>query len=319
MTTSSSTDVTVDTIADSESPGSRRWLDVTLLWVAAVGAQALILFLLMQHQLQQWHTLKFESVANLLREGQVKAAAAQAASTDYIAYPTDALVDFALVGLAVMALAWTGRRTLAWALPLLVALVSLSPSFSTGGSASLQPISELGDWSLWQSLSAGLPGDLLGQSWALLLGVVVQTALLMLPLVAAPRRRSQVSLVAAARTAALPTVGVMVLALATLEYSSLNELYWMPLAAVAVGLLAGGIVTGTGSAWVRLPAAVGVPAILGAVVMPLDLSGAAPDAASGFGVAVAALIVAVGTASAPSIHEWLARLRHTEPAVPASA
>ena len=111
----------------------------------------------------------------------------------------------------------------------------------------------------------------------------------------------------------------MVLALATLEYSSLSELYWMPLAAVAVGLLAGAIVTGTGSAWVRLPAAVGVPAILGAVVMPLNLSGAAPDAASGFGVAVAALIVAVGTDFAPNVHQWLTGLHHSEPAVPASA
>jgi hypothetical protein len=93
----------------------------------------------------------------------------------------------------------------------------------------------------------------------------------------------------------------------------------MPLAAVAIGLLSGAIVTGTGSAWLRLPAAVGVPAVLGAVVMPLNLSGAAPDAASGFGVAVAALIVAVGTVSAPSIHQWFTRVHHPEPALPASA
>ena len=291
-----------------------------LLWVAAVGAQALILFLLMQHQLQQWYARDFEFVANMLRDGRVNEAtvAAQAASTDYITYPVDALVDFALIGLAVVALAWTGRRALAWGLPLLVALATLGPAFNARGTVSLQPVGQLDDWSLWDSLSTSLPGELLGQSWVLLLGVVVQTTLLMLPLVAAPHRRAQVSLASATRAAALPTAGVMVVALTTLDFADPSDLYLMPLVAMTIGLLAGAIATGAGSALIRLPAAVLVPAVLGAVVMPLYLSGA-PDAAIAFGVAVAALIVAVGTASAPSLHQWFARLHRSDPTLPASA
>lgn len=304
-----------------EHRGTRRWSDVLVLWVAAVAAQALILFLLAQYQLQQVQAMHAEVVASLIGQEKLEAAAQWAAEPAYLYYPTAALVQFALVGLAVVITAWVGRRPLAWLVPFGVALASIAPAYTSRGPLVPQPISELGDTSLWGALGVapaqnsveGVP------TWPLLLGVAVQTALLLLPLVAAPMRRAPLSMAVAARRAALPTVAVAILAVATIQYPSTDDLMRMPVAIALVGLLAAGIATGAGSPWLRLPAAVLAPAFVGPFVIPIDTTDALQDAVLGVGVAVGAAVIVLGTLATPWVDAQLAALRHRSgPEVPAA-
>ena len=59
MTTPTRTNSSTIERDHNETPGSRRWLDVAALWVAAVSAYALILFLLAQFQMQRMQALYF--------------------------------------------------------------------------------------------------------------------------------------------------------------------------------------------------------------------------------------------------------------------
>ena len=268
MTTSASP--TVDAVDGARRDGtrtdSRRWTDVLVLWAAAVGAQALILFLLAQYQLQQVLAWENQVVVDLVRRGNVEAAATWSTSPDFLSYPAGALVLFALVGLAMIAVAWTGRLSLAWAVPALVAVASIAPAYNSRGPAIPQPLSERGgDQASWGVLVVG-PAQANAETaspWPLLLGIVVQTALLVLPLVAAPRRPAVVPLVAAARRAALPTVAVAILAMASLPFPSTTDLVRVPAAVALLGLVAGAVATGRGPAWLRLPIAVLAPSVLG--------------------------------------------------------
>ena len=212
------------------TPGSRRWLDVAVLWVAAVSAYALILFLLAQFQMQQLQAWEMEQLVTALRDGNLEQAAVYGASPLVFVYPTGMVVNFALVGLAVVALAWTGRRALAWALPFAMALVSISPAYSSTGPSVPHPLSGGDQGTLWGSLvlQPAMGSVESVATWPLLLGVAVQTSLLLLPLVAAPARRAAVPLASAARRAVIPTAAVAVVALASIEFPSTDELYRVP-------------------------------------------------------------------------------------------
>lgn len=303
-----------------ESPGNRRWLDVTVLWVATVSAYALILFLLAQFQMQQLQALEMEQIVSALRDGNLEQAAVFGVSPVVFLYPTAMVVKYALVGLAVIALAWTGRRALAWTLPFAMALVSISPAYSSTGPSVPHPLSGGDQGALWGSLvlQPAIRSVDSVATWPLLLGVAVQTSLLLLPLVAAPARRAAVPLASAARRAAIPTVAVAVVALASIEFPSTDELYRVPASVLVLGLVAGAVATGAGSAWLRLPAAVAVPAIIGPIILPDFNSTTGQYVMLSLAVAAGALFVVLGTLAAPWMYERFTAFRHADSAPVAS-
>jgi hypothetical protein len=290
--------------ATRDGPSSpKRWSDALALWVAAVAAQALVLFLLAQFTLQQHLARDSELTAVLIRRGELEAAASLASQPAYLLFPASVLVVFALVGLAVLALAWTGRRTLAWLLPIGVALASIGPAWRAQGATAPHPISELrSDWLGWGSLVAG-PNQDLGSAaiWPLVLGVGVQTALLMLPLVSTPVRRAEVPLSTAVRWAAVPTAVLMIASLAFTPDPGADDPYRLPVTAAVVGLLAGAMATGAGTPWVRLPAAVLVPAVTGLTMITLEPTDALQGVVHGALIAVGALWIVLGTLVAPEL------------------
>jgi hypothetical protein len=303
MTRSVDTDHDGDELHPTISGGSRRWVDAWALWLVAVGAQALVLFLLAQYQLQQLQTLKMREVVDLIARGELASARRYAAQPDYFFYPTEILVQFALVGVAVILLAWTGRRALAFALPVALVAVSIGPAYVSQGPTSVTPIGEGGDWSLWASLvllpGSEQPGN--ASTWPLLLGVVVQTVLLLLPLIAAPTRQPAVPLSTAVGWAAIPATFVAVIALATLEFPSANQLYTVPLAGFFLTLLAGAIATGAGGTWQRLGAAVAAPAFIAPIVMPIDTTNTRQDVALGLMVAAVSALLVLAILALPSL------------------
>ena len=301
----------------------RRWTDAGILWAGAVGSQALILFLLAQFQLQQLQTLKMREVVDLIARGDLVSARRYGAQPDYFYYPTEILVQFALVGVAVILLAWTGRRAFAFALPVALVAVSIGPAYVSQGPTSVAPIGEGDDWNLWASLvmlpGSEQPGD--ASTWPLLLGVVVQTALLLLPLIAAPARQPAVPLSTAVRWATLPATFVAVIALATIEFPSANQLYTVPLAGFLLTLLAGAIATGAGGTWQRLAAAVAVPAFIAPIVMPIDTTNTRQDVGIGLIAAAVSALVLLAMFALPVVrhrlHEWRERGGETmAPAAP---
>jgi hypothetical protein len=292
-----------------------------VLWVAAVSAYALILFLLAQFEMQQLQAWEMEQLVSALRDGNLELAAVLGASPLVFAYPTGLIVKFALVGLAVVALAWTGRRALAWTLPFAMALVSISPAYSSTGTPVPHPLSGGDQGNLWGSLvlqPAMRSYDSVA-TWPLLLGVAVQTSLLLLPLVAAPARRAVVPMASAARRVAIPTAAVAVVALASIEFPSVDELYRVPASVLVLGLVAGAVATGAGSAWLRLPAAVTVPAIIGPIILPNFNSNTGQYVTLSLAVAAGALIVVLGTLAAPWMYMRFTALRHGGPTATASA
>jgi len=321
MTTPGSADSSTVERDRNEIPGSRRWLDATVLWVAAVGAYALTLFLLAQFQMQQFQAWEMEQLVSALRDGNLELADVLGASPLVFAYPAGLVVKFALVGLAVVALAWTGRRTLAWALPFAMALVSISPAYSSTGPPVPHPLSGGDQGNLWGSLVAQ-PAmrsyDSLS-TWPFFLGVAVQTSLLLLPLVAAPTRRAAVPLASAARRAAIPTAAVAVVALASIDFPSVDELYRVPASVLVLGLVAGAVATGAGSAWLRLPAAVAVPAIIGPIILPDFNSTTSQYVMLSLAVAVGALFVVLGTLATPWMYGRFTALRHGDSTATVSA
>lgn len=286
-----------------------------MLWVAALGAHALTLFLLAQFQVQQMQAWELEQMVSALRAGDLENAAMYGVEPLTLHYPTELVTKFALVGLAVIALAWTGRRALAWALPIAVALVSISPAY---GSAAPHAIADQGDWNLWGSLvlqpATSRTDDV--STWPLILGVGVQTALLLLPLVAAPARRAAVPMASAVRRAAVPTAAIALVAMAAIEYPTTDELYRVPAAVLVLGFVAGAVATGAGSAWLRLPAAVAVPAIIGPIILPDFSNNTGQYVMLSLAVAAGALLVVLGTLAAPWAHDRLTALRRAEPAIP---
>lgn len=321
MTTPTRTSPSTNERDRYEASGSRRWLDVAVLWVAAVSAYALVLFLLAQFELQRLQAWEMEQLASALRDGNLEQAAVLGASPLVFAYPTGLVVKFALVGLAVVALAWTGRRALAWTLPFAMALVSISPAYSSNGTPVPHPLSGGDQGALWESLvlQPAMRSYESLATWPLLLGVAVQTSLLLLPLVAAPARRAVVPLASAARRAAIPTAAVAVVALASIEFPSVDELYRVPASVLVLGLVAGAVATGAGSAWLRLPAAVAVPAIIGPIILPDFNSTTGQYVMLSLAVAAGALFVALGTLAAPKMHVRFTALRHGGPTATASA
>ncbi len=310
MTAPTDVDASTGERRNGVSPSPRRWLDVLVLWVAAVGAQALILFLLAQFQLQLSQTLKMQQIVELVARGELASAKRYGAEPDYLYFPTGVLVQFALVGLAVVLLAWTGRRALAWALPFALAVLSISPAYVSQGPISVKPIGEGGDWFLWASLVQPPTPEPSGDTstWPLILGVVVQTALLLMPLIAAPVRRAPVSLATAMRWTALPATVVAVISLTTLELPTTTQVYAVPLAAFLLTLLAGAIATGAGATWQRLAAAVAVPAFLAPLVMPTATTDLRQDVGLGLMATAASASVIFVLFAVPELHrrvqEW---------------
>ena len=303
MTASPVTDQDREGLDPEVAGGRRRWVDVGVLWLVAVGAQALILFLLAQYQLQQAQTFKLETITRLISDGDLSSAQRFGGVPDFLYYPTEVLVQFALAGVAVVLLAWVGRRSLAWALPFGIAALSVSPAYVSQGPLSVLPIGEGDDWYLWASLAlppaAERPSD--ASTWPLILGVVVQTALLLMPLIAAPVRRAPVPLVTAVRWTALPAAVVAVVALATLELPTDTQLYSVPLAAFLLTCLVGAIATGAGGTWQRLSAAVVVPAFIAPIVMPFDTTNTRQDVALGLMVAALSALLVLAILALPSL------------------
>jgi hypothetical protein len=113
-------------------------------------------------------------------------------------------------------------------------------------------------------------------------------------------------------------VVVAVVSLASIEFPSVDELYRVPAAVLVLGLVAGAIATGAGSAWLRLPAAVAVPAIIGPIILPDFNSTNSQYVVLSLGCAAGALFVVLGTLAAPWIHERFSALRHSKSTATAS-
>ena len=286
------------------TPGSRRWLDVAVLWVAAVSAYALILFLLAQFQMQRVQAWEMEQIVSALRDGNRLQANMYGDSSLAFYYPTSLLVQFAVIGLAVIATAWMGRRAVAVALPLAVTLASLAPAYWTEGSLAPHPLGE-DDLGLWGSLVSepamrsysALP------LWPLLLGSAVQITLLLLPLIAAPPIRANLPSKEVAVRAAIPAAALATIALAFIPAPTAQEIFRAPLVALVLSLLVTSLASGRGPISLRIGAAIAIPTALAPIVLSTSLD----NAAQGWVLAAA---TAVGTVFVLTITAGLSWLRN---------
>ena len=286
----------------NETPGSRRWLDVTVLWAAAVSAYALVLFLLAQFQMQRMQAWEMEQIVSALRDGNVKQAAMYGAEPITMLYPTSVLLQFAVLGLAVIATAWLGRRALAVALPLAVTVASLAPAYWGEGSLAPHPLGE-NDWNSWGSL-ASAPAMESYRSlplWPLMLGSAVQVTLLLLPLMVAPSVRTNVPVKEVVLRAAIPAAALATLALAFVPAPSAQEILRAPLVALALSLLVTALASGRGPITLRVGAAVAIPAALAPIVLSTSLD----NAVQGWALAAVAAGGAVFILTLTAALTWL--------------
>ncbi len=269
-----------------------------MLWVAAVSAYALILFLLAQFQMQRMQAWDMEQIVSALRAGNVEQATMYGDSSLAFYYPTSVLVQFAVIGLAVIGTAWMGRRALAAALPLAVTLASLAPAYWGESSVAPHPLGE-DDLGLWGSLVSepamrsysALP------LWPLLLGSAVQITLLLLPLIAAPPIRSNLPAKEVVLRAAIPAAALATIALAFVPAPSAQEIFRGPLVALVLSLLVTALASGRGPISLRIGAAVAIPTVLAPIVLSTSLDNAAQGwalAAATAGAAVFVLTFAAG-------------------------
>jgi len=282
------------------SPSDRRWLDVAALWVAAVSAYALILFLLAQFQMQRMQAWDMEQIVSALRDGNVERAAMYGTDPITLLYPTTVLVQFAVIGLTVIATSWLGRRAIAVAVPLAVTLASVAPAYWGEGSLAPHPLGE-SDWNSWGSL-ANEPAMVSYSSlplWPLLLGSAVQVSLLLLPLIAAPPVRASLPAKEVVFRAAIPAAALATIALTFVPAPSAQEVFRAPLVALVLSLLVTALASGRGPITLRIGAAVAIPTALAPIALSTSLDNAAQGwvlAASAAGGAVFVLTISTGLA-----------------------
>ncbi|MEO8106249.1 MAG: hypothetical protein ABI720_02935 [Actinomycetes bacterium] len=285
------------------------WTKVAVLWASAVGAFALILYLLTAFQLEQLRRYSFEQAATALRNGEVRRAAAYLSDDYSFFYPTSLVVQFAALGLAVITTAWLGRRALAAALPFAIVVTSLAPSYWGEGPWAPQPLGE-GDRGLWGSLS-GIDGF---PMWPFLLGSLVQLSLLLLPLVAAPRVSAALPSMDAVFRALVPGAVLALIALAAVPSPSGQELWRAPLTALLLTALVTMLFTGDRPLVTRVAAAILVPAGLVPILLSTSLDNQTQGVGMTLAVAGGAALVLLLTAAM----RWLqTRVRPVADPVPA--
>lgn len=292
---------TIEHDSDEQS-GNRQWLDVAVLWVAAVSAYALILFLLAQFQLQRMQAWDMEQIASALRAGNIEQATMYGDSSLAFYYPTSLLVQFAVIGLVVIATAWMGRRAIAVALPLAVTIASLAPAYWGDGSFAPHPLGE-NDMNLWGSLVSEPAMNSYNTLplWPLLLGSAVQLTLLLLPLVAAPPSRAMLSAKEVLYRSAIPAAALATVALALVDAPSAEEIFRAPLVAVVLSVLVTALASGRGPIRLRIGAAVAIPTVLAPIVLSTSLD----NAAQGWMLAVAAAAGSVFVLTITAALTWL--------------
>lgn len=286
----------------NDTSGRRRWLDVAVLWVAAVSAYALILFLLAQFQTQRMQAWEMEQIVSALRDGNPEQAAMYGSDPMTLLYPTSVLVQFAMLGLAVIATAWMGRRAIAVALPLAVTLASVAPAYWGEGSPAPHPLGE-NDWNTWGSL-VGEPAIASYSAlpvWPLMLGSAVQVALLLIPLIAAPPVRANLLAKDVVLRAAIPAAALATIALAFVPAPSAQEIFRAPLVAFVLSLLVTALASGRGPITVRIGAAVAIPAVLAPIVLSTSLD----SSAQGWALAAVAAGGAIFVLTLTSALTWL--------------
>ena len=249
-----------------------------LLWAACVAGFALTVYLLARVQIEALRGWELDRLAAALRRGDLERAEVFQPDNLVFSFPTSIALQFALLGLAVIATAWLGRRAIAVALPFVVMLTSVAPAFWGDGAYVPTPLGE-NDLGIWTSLVMYSAGSSSAEwpVWPLVLGSVVQVVLLLLPLVAAPVVKPRFAVKKVAARAVLPALALAVLALALVPSPSSSELYRAPTVAIALAFFVVILSTGRGPLGVRLTAAVLIPT----AIAPIVLSSALDDTRAG--------------------------------------
>lgn len=222
-------------------------------------------------------------------------------------FPTSVLVQFALLGLAVLATAWLGRRWLAFSLPLAVMLASITHAYWGFGAVAPHPLGE-DDLGLWSWLVLNPERDYSAMAvWPLILGAGLQTLLLLVPLLAAPTTGSApLPTKDVLLRAAAPAVGLALIALALVPPPTGESLLKAPMCVVALTYFVLALVTGDRPLWARVSSAVAIPALLAPVVLSPYLDNPAHGAVMALMTAVSSVLVLSITGGV----EW-ARSRRT--------
>lgn len=263
------------------------WIKVAALWAACVGLFGLVLLLLSVIQQEQ---IRAYDLSTQLARVVAGKDLLQVEDSIQLWYQTSTLVQFAAVGLAVLATAWLGRRVLAAALPLIIAISSLAPAYFGQGTLAPHPIGE-SDSNVWGSLVLQPTiSPVETATWPLYLGIAVQTALLLLPLLAAPRTAAPMPSHDTLVRAAVPAAILALLALALLEPEAGSTLWHVPAIAAALTYLVLFLAEGTRPRGLRILAAIAIPTVLAPVV----LESALENPAHGY---LAAALVAISSAA----------------------
>jgi len=269
------------------------WSRVMLLWAGSVAVFALVMYLLARGQLADFRAYEFAAIADALRAGNLEQASMyQPDPTRVLWYPTSVVIQFAILGLTVIATASIGRRAIAIAIPFIVLAASVAPAYWGEGGLAPQPLGHY-DNDMWAWLVAEPAlGDYAALPvWPLLLGSAVQVILLLLPLVAAPAVKPMLALSNAAGRAIVPGLALAVLALALVPAPSASEMYRAPVVAVTLAFIVTALATGRGPLGVRLTAAVAIPAVLAPIVLSTALDNDAQGVALSAAAATSAVVV----------------------------
>jgi hypothetical protein len=286
------------------------WSRVFALWAAGVAVFGFVVLLLTKLQIEQLRAGQFAQQAAAYRDGHREFARLITGDVAFV-YPTSVVVQFAAVGLAVIVTAWLGRRVLAFALPLIVLVASVAPSYWGQSGASPQPLGQ-DDWGYWTSLAlnpqlitdrwsgASVYRDL--AVWPLILGALFQTVLWLVPLVIAPARQA-VSVPAkdVVVRAALPSAALALFVLALVPAPSGEAVYRAPLVAFAIGMSVIALATTPRPLAVRVTAAIIIPT----VVAPIALTDRLSNDGQGWAVAAATAAAAVLTLALTAGLDWL--------------
>ncbi len=280
-------------VPSSITAEASAWLRVVLVWAGAVAVFALVMYLLARGQLEDLRAHELGAMADAFRTGNLKQAAMyQSDPTLMLWYPTSVVIQFALLGLAVIATASMGRRSIAIAIPFVVLAASFAPAYWGEGGLAPQPLGHY-DNNLWAWLVSEPGMDKYAELpvWPLVLGSAVQVMLLLLPLVAAPAVKPLLSLSQVVARAIIPGLALAVLALALVPAPSADEIYRAPVLAIALAFFVTAITTGRGPVAVRLTAAVVIPAALTPIVLSTALDNNAQGVAFSAAAAAAAVVV----------------------------
>jgi len=181
-------------------------------------------------------------------------------------------------------------------------VASLGPAYWDGGAITPHPIGtdDDGVWS-WLVLQPAMASTAQLPIWPLLLGSVVQTLLALTPLLVAPRRPAQTRASAAIAAAVIPAVGLVIVAMASMDNVTPSTLLRTIFGATLLAVLSSLIVTGTGSRWVTVPAAILLPAALTGVLLPVGETAGQRDYLPVAAVIIGSSIVVVWTLVLPTL------------------